>query len=171
MHTSNINHGLAHKTPFLAWAGAGAWWLLRWKRPIGVVAICCAIVLLTGEALHSLRRESPYIAARQAGEWLATHRDGEKGQVWSHRFWVPYYAGLPRHGFPQDADIDAFLAPIPAGSWLVVDNHDFAIAYPHAFAQLFAGRVPSRLVLIKQFTGPDGDLLNLYRVGPRSQPH
>lgn len=157
-------------TPFLAWAGAGAWWLLRWKRPIGVVAICCAMVFLTGGALHSLRRESPYIAARRAGEWLGSHLDGKKGQVWSHRLWVAYYAGVPHHRLPPDADLAAFLAPIPAGSWLVVDNHDFAIACPRAFAQLFAGRVPSRLVLTKQFTGPDGDVLNLYHVGPLSRP-
>lgn len=158
-------------TPFLAWAGAGAVWLWQWKRPAGVVAIGCAIIFLTGGALHSLRQESPDIAARQAGEWLGTHLAGEKGTVWSRKPWVAFYAGVPYHALPHDADLDVFLAPIPAGNWLVVDSRRFAVACPHAFSQLFSGQQPSRLVLLKQFAGPDGRFLNLYRVGPRSRPH
>ena len=161
-------------TVFLAWAGAGAMYLLQWKRPVGIAILICAVVLLAGSALHIRRQGDGDITVRSAGIWLGTHgthASREGAWVWSRKPWVAFYAGMKAHALPKDADIDAFIKPMRAGDWLVVDNRRFSMARPEAFAQLFAGKVPSRLVLVKQFTGDDGHTLNLYRLGPTGVMH
>jgi hypothetical protein len=153
-------------TVFLAWAGAGSMFLLRRRRPVGIAVLICSVVLLVGAALHIRRQDNGDIAARTAGVWLGAHAAHHGAWVWSRKPWVAFYAGMERRALPKDADIDAFIQPMRAGDWLVVDNRRFSVARPEAFTQLFAGDMPSRLVLEKQFIGPDGDTLNLYRLGP-----
>jgi len=152
-------------TPFLGWAGAGAWFLLQRKRWIGVAIVVCAVLLLVGSALHSTRQSDEDIAARNAGLWLKSKVSGTETQVWSRKPWVAFYAGAKRHSLPQDAGLDLFVQPMNVGDWLVVDSRHFSMARPKAFAQLFAGKVHPRLLLAHQFMGADGHILNLYQLG------
>lgn len=158
-------------TVFLAWAGAGAVYLLQWKRPVGIAVLICAVVLLAGSALHLRRQGNGDINVRSAGIWLGTHAPREDAWVWSRKPWVAFYAGIQPHALPKDADIDTFIRPMRAGDWLVVDNRRFSTARPEAFAQLFAGNKPSRLILMRQFIGRDGHVLNLYMLGPSIVAH
>lgn len=152
-------------TPFLAWAGAGAWFLLQRNRLIGSAVVACALILLMGSALHSMRQSNEDIAARHAGEWLSARASGVEGYVWSRKPWVAFYAEMKHRQLPHDAELDLFVQPMSPGDWLVVDSRHFSKARPKAFTQIFAGKVHPRLILTHQFKGLDGHVLNLYQLG------
>ncbi|GMQ99800.1 MAG: hypothetical protein BMS9Abin18_0626 [Zetaproteobacteria bacterium] len=148
-------------TPFLAWAGLGAWQLVRKGRGIGAVVVFLAVVLLAGSATHSMRQNDENIAARKAGEWLYAEFHMSPTQVWSRKPWVAFYAGMKYRHLPSGG-LDDIVTSMQQGDWLVVDSSHFATSRPRAFAQLFQD-VPPRIKLVHQFPGPDGYLLNLYR--------
>ncbi|RMG39202.1 MAG: hypothetical protein D6732_04415 [Methanobacteriota archaeon] len=152
---------LLWSTPFLAWAGLGAWKLIRKASGVGVIVLFLTVVLLTGSATRPMRQNDNDIAARRAGEWLFAEFHGTSTQVWSRKPWVAFYAGMKYRHLPSGG-LDEIVARMQPGDWLVADTRHFAISRPHAFAQLFRN-TPSRIKLVRQFAGPEGHWLNLYR--------
>ncbi len=153
-------------TLFLPWAGYGLLLIYRHFGKAAWLILIATMGLLILSSLQATRHEHPAVAIKHAALWLAKHHNGET--VWARGPRVPYYSHADVKQPPASANMDAFRQHVSGPGWLIIDNQKFPLGRQPLYGELI-GNTPAWLSLERNFFGPGGHVVSVFRVLPEKQ--